>query len=254
MKRIFLSAACGLLLSFSMAAPARQAWVEGAVRQPGAIALGAGARFADVLLVAGPTGEAYPLGAAVLRPSELAAQRRMKAGLQYDLDALAAAQLPGRVASQVAPLRTWLETLPVTGRVRIDMDPRRLELDRFSNRPAADGDRFVYPRRPHTIRVVGAVAGHCELVHVPLREAADYLRDCAPADSADRDWIYAIQPDGEVQRLGIGAWNRSEGHSLAPGALLYVPLDERAIGDVAPGFNVGMAAFLATQHLPAEAP
>ncbi|WP_024868964.1 capsule biosynthesis GfcC family protein [Pseudoxanthomonas suwonensis] len=254
MRTALLSAMCGLLLSLSTTAHAQQAWVEGAVRQPGAIALGADARFLDVLLVAGPTEEAYPLGGAVLRPSELAAQQRLKAGLEYDLEALAATRLPTGIATQVPRLQAWLKTLPVTGRIRADMDPRRLELDRSSNRPAADGDRFVYPRRPRTIRVVGSVAVPCELAHTPLREAAGYLRDCTIAAGADRDWVYAIQPDGEVQRLGIAPWNRSNGQALAPGALVYVPLDERALREVAPDFNADMAAFLATQYLPAEAP
>lgn len=254
MRTALLSAMCGLFLAFSTAAHAQQAWVEGAVHHPGAIALKPGARFFHVLRVAKPTGDAYVLGAAVLRSSELAAQRRMKAGLEYDLQALADAQLPAEVAAEVPRLRAWLATLPVTGRVRADLEPRRLELLRFSNRPAADGDRFVYPRRPSTIRVAGAVVAPCEVAHVPLREVADYLRDCAAAAGADRDWLYAIQPDGEVQRLGIASWNRSKGQALAPGALVYVPLDERALRGVAPDFNAEMAAFLATQYLPAETP
>lgn len=254
MRTPAMSAMLALLLAAPVVSPAQQVQVEGEVRQPGAHAIAPGARFVDVIVAAGPTEQAYPLGAAVLRPAATSAQQRMKAGLQYDLEALSAADLPPAVAAQVPRFAAWLDSLPVTGRVRVDLEPRRMEVDRGSNRLAAEGDRFVYPRRPDTIRVAGAVAAPCELPHAPLRDAADYLRECPAAAGADRETLYVIQPDGEVQRLGIAAWNRSAAQALAPGAVVYVPLDERAVRDVAPEFNAGMAAFLATQHLPLGAP
>ncbi|AKC86804.1 capsule biosynthesis GfcC family protein [Pseudoxanthomonas suwonensis] len=229
--------------------------VSGEVRHPGEHVLPASKRFADAALAAGPTMRAYPLGAAVLRPAAEDEQRRLKAGLLHDLEVLATfPDVMPEVAARADALRGWIDTLPVTGRMRVELDPRRLEMDPAYNRRLASGDRFVYPPRPATVQVVGAVAAPCILAHLPLRDAAGYLRDCIPAAGADRDLLYAIQPDGEVQRLGIALWNRSAPQALAPGAVLYVPLDERALRGLVPDLNEEVAQFIATQTLPVAAP
>jgi len=255
-----------LLATLSVAQCATPAWasapppvrveITGEVQHPGARQLPDGARFADAVLAAMPTALAYPLGAAVLRPSALPEQRRRKAGVAYDLEAIG--RDPGvAVAMQVraSVLRQWLDALPVTGRVPVQLDARRLEVDVRSNRILAEGDRFVYPRRPATIRIVGAVTQSCTLAHEPLRDAIEYLRDCAiDRAAADRNILYVIQPDGRVQPLGIAPWNRSAPQALAPGAMVYVPLDEAALGAAGASLNRDVADFLATQPLSAETP
>jgi len=233
-----------------------QVTVAGAVVRPGAQSWPEGSRFSAAVLAATPTEEAYPLGASVLRAAELPAQRALKAGVLYDLNVIATApDVAAPLAVRAAAIHDWIDALPVTGRVRADLQPRRLEVDAGGNRVLADGDRFQYPRRPDTVRVVGAVPLLCTLPHVPLRNARDYLRECAvDSGAADRDFLLVVQPDGEVQRLGIAAWNRSAAQALAPGAVLYVPLDEAASQSLAPGLNDELAAFLATQPLPVDAP
>jgi len=233
-----------------------QVTVAGAVVRPGVQSWPEGSRFSAAVLAATPTEEAYPLGASALRAAELPAQRALKAGVLYDLNVLATSPgVPSPLAMRAAAIHAWIDTLPVTGRIRAELQPRRLEVDAGSNRVLADGDQFLYPRRPNTVRVVGAVPQACTLPHVPLRDARDYLRDCVvDTGAADHDALIVVQPDGEVQRLGIAAWNRSAAQALAPGAVLYVPLDEAVSQSLAPGLNDELAAFLATQSLPVAAP
>jgi hypothetical protein len=230
--------------------------VAGEVRQPGTLRLPAGSRFADAVLAAMPDAQtSYPLAAAALRAGAEPAQRRLKAGLLFDLHALAEAKgIDPAMRQRLETLHAWVASLPVTGRVTGQLDPRRIEVDRASNRVLASGDRFIYPPRPSTITVVGAVAQPCALAHEALRDAEAYLRDCAPDAYADRDTLFVVQPDGQVQRLGIAAWNRGALQSLAPGAVIYVPLDERLLRGQAETFNEDLAAFLATQVLPVAAP
>lgn len=228
------------------AQPAIRVTVDGAVQQPGPQQWPARARLAEATLAARPDADAWPTGASLQRHAARQEQARMKAGLAFDLQVLQRRSDDPALRAVAGRLAAWLDTLPVTGRVRAELEPRRTEVNPSANLPLADGDRIHYPQRPTTVRVVGAVAAPCTLAHVALRDALEYRNAC-PVASADRDWLFVIQPDGEVQRLGIAAWNRSPAHPLAPGATLYVPLPERALRDVDTEFNSAFADFIATQ-------
>ncbi|MCD9028702.1 capsule biosynthesis GfcC family protein [Luteimonas sp. BDR2-5] len=239
-----LLAACTLATAQAQA-PARVS-VEGAVHTADTFTVPPGGRLSAAALAAAPTPEAYPTGAMLLRRQALQPQVRLKAGLAHDLAELQRDTDDPALRAIAADLAAWLVTAPVTGRVRTELEPRRLEFMPEADFPAADGDRIVYPLRPATIRIVGAVVTPCELPHAPMRDARDYLARC-PTRAADRDWLYIVQPDGEVHRLGIASWNRSPPQALAPGAVLYVPLPERALRKLDGDFNAEFAAFLATQ-------
>lgn len=232
--------------------------VSGRVAHAGSQPLPAGARLAEAVIAAQVSPEAYVLGAAWLRPRLRKPQARLKAAVLYELGVLQAqARLDGdaSLAGLAERLQRQLRALPVTGRQPGAMlDPRPLEIS-DQNHLLADGDRIVYPSRPASVRVTGAVRADCVLPHVPLQDARRYLRGCAPAAGADPGWLYVIQPDGTVLRQGIAAWNRDPPLALAPGAVLYVPILERALPAAVRGdTNADIAAFLATQPLPETTP
>lgn len=248
-------ALCGLLmLAWPLAAAAVQVDASGAVTKPGALNLPAGARLVDASRAAQPLPSAYVLGAAWLRPALRADQARLQAGVLYDLRALqlhASAKGDAALAQAATALRQQLAALPITGRaVPALLDPRLLPAVPAQNHLLADGDRLYYPARPHTIRVLGAVAQTCTLPLVPLRDARLYLAACPRSAAADRDTVYVIEPDGQVSAQGIALWNRGAPQALAPGAILYVPLRQRAAAKVDPALNADIAALLATQILP----
>lgn len=223
--------------------------VEGAVLNPGHVQLPSTARLSDAVLVARPATSAYPLGAALLRSGALPAQARLKAGLLYDLKVLAGNPDPA-TATTSAALADWLQTLPVTGRLPQLLEPRLLSIRADADRVVANGDRIRYPTRPDYVRIVGAVQAPCQLPHHPTQDLRHYLPQCITTAAADRDVVYAIQPDGVVQRLGIALWNRGPEQPLAPGATLYVPLAANAVATLDGDFNREFAEFLATQPLP----
>ncbi|WP_242113086.1 capsule biosynthesis GfcC family protein [Luteimonas aquatica] len=229
---------------------------EGEVDAPGEHLLENRARLDDAALAAKARPHAYLAGAAWLRPALIPQQTRLKAGLLFDLELLArlaGGQGNDRLVALATGLAAQLRAMPVTGRQVALLDGRVLEVAAAANLPVADGDRLVYPARPRTVRVVGAVERECALPHVALRDARLYLPDCALAPDADVDTIQVIQPDGRVFEQGIALWNRGPPVPLAPGAVLYVPLRARLIDPVDPVFNREMAEFLATQPLRAEA-
>lgn len=238
------------LLGLPRFAIATQIEVRGAVSAPGVRQLAAHARLSDAALAASVQMDAYMLGAAWLRPSLLGEQQRLRAGVLFDLQSVNRNALKddrSDLAKLSASLVSWLQTLPATGRQVALLDPRAVEVTPAANRPVADGDVLYYPRRPTSIRVVGAVKQPCELPLAALQDARLYLESCPASHLADPDRIFVVQPDGRVFEQGIALWNRSPPMPLAPGAVIFVPLSASSVRSVAPDLNAELAAFLATQ-------
>lgn len=225
---------------------------EGLVAHAGSIALPASARNADAALAAAPSGDAYVLGAALIRRSLIDHQTQLRAGILYDFSEIArraGEREDDAVGDAAVRMAAWLRATPVTGRQPALLDPRVVEVTADQNLPLQDGDTLHYPARPTTVRVVGAVREPCNVAFVPAKDARRYLADCAGTAAADGDTFYVIQPDGHVLALGRALWNRSDAQALAPGAVLYVPIKASATRVVDPELDRDVAEFLGTQVL-----
>lgn len=242
-----------LVLYWSCASVSQAAvTVSGQVRIPGPIALPPDARLLDAIMPSQPDAQGYWLGAAWLHQPLLERQARLKAGVLFDLESVHQAALAeGREsrARLAARLYRQVQALPVTGRQVAVLDPVAVEVGFAPNLPISAGDRLVYPPRPTRVQVEGAVAAACSLAFEPLRAARDYLAACPPLVDADADYLWLIQPDGQVSRLGIAPWNREEGAPPAPGATLLVPIRSDDLATPTPELNQQLAEFLATQPL-----
>lgn len=76
--------------------------------------------------------------------------------------------------------------------------------------------------RPRHVVVFGAVkrAGSYGLVEgMSLKR---YVDMAAVSSSADRDYVYVILPNAEIQKIGVAYWN-DEQYSVAPGSQVFVP-------------------------------
>lgn len=253
--RLAAGALFGALLAAT--ATAGEIRVEGRVLKPGAQPLAKDMRLLKAVQAAGVRSDAYLAGAAWLSTQARSEQRDLKLGLLHDLtQLLGSARIEGRPAREALArdLRERIERLPVTGRVPVSLDPIRLELEAKYNRRLQAGDVISYPERPSTVRVVGAVVAECTLPFAGLQGAAAYAAACPRHAAADPDWLYAIQPDGEIRRFGVAPWNAEPAPTLAPGATVLVPVEPDAESglDFAQ-LNGDLARFLATQPLPAEA-
>ena len=117
-----------------------------------------------------------------------------------------------------------------------------------------DGDSLVYPLRPSTVEVLGAVAQPCRLPYRAMQEARDYLRSCQPSAEAEQDYLWLIQPDGQTRRIGVAMWNLEEGHWPVPGSRILVPIKNDDLEPPTPELNQQLAEFLATQPVAEVAP
>jgi len=245
--------AFGVAASASLhAAPQVTVEVSGSVRNPGTLTLTSGARLSDAALAGAPDERSYMMGAALLRRGELIAQTRLKAGLLFDLEMIESRDATDPLGAAAATrIAREFSAMPVTGRVRQVLAPRSLEMDLKHNHPLEDGDKLYYPTRPDTVSVIGAVEQPCSIEHRPLQRPLEYAQQCPALASASKDDLFVIQPDGEVEKLGVALWNRSAESTLAPGAIVFVPLNADLFREVNPAFNEEAARFLATQVLDA---
>jgi hypothetical protein len=231
--------------------------VSGDVRSPGNLAIQPGTRLRDVILATQPNAESYWLGAAWLHRSLEGPQARLKAGVLFDLKLLQqVALLEGRDtrAALSARLYKQVERLPVTGRQVAVLDPIALEVGFALDSPLDEGDRLIYPARPSTVEVLGAVEQTCQVPYAAAQEAWVYARRCAILSDAQSDYVWLIQPDGHVRRLGVAPWNHEEGVMPAPGSRILVPIRSDDLQSPTPELNEQLAEFLATQPLAEVAP
>lgn len=246
----------GLTLGSTLSANTRIE-VLGAIPSPGEREIVEGLRLGDLLgqLRIDPLG--YWLGASWQRENLKQEQQRLKAGILFDLIQLRRLALlqnePG-MANAALQLNEQVSRLPVTGRRFNRLDPLAVELNAAHSPKLQGGDRLIFPARPDSIRVIGAVSSDCTLPFATLQQAYRYAQQCPALAEADPDYLYLIQPDGQVSRLGIALWNREEADSPAPGAVLLVPLDAARVDAITPDLNRELAQFIATQPLPMESP
>ena len=200
-------------------------------------------------------GEPYMPGLIWKIPAEVPGQRVMKNDLLLLLDSVSC--LPADTCPSAAGLATWVQSLPVTGRVSIGKsDPRWLEVHPPQDPLLRRGHEIVLPTRPHVVAVVKRNGEICHVQHDPSLFALDYLRRCEPEGRPGQAWV--IQPDGLVRQFSIAYWNREVQQPPAPGA--WILADEHHAGWPESIYPL-LARFLATQgpasdggHLPAPAP
>lgn len=231
--------------------------VSGDVRSPGQIEIQPGARLLDVMTAAQPDAQSYWLAAAWLHRPLLDQQTRLKTGVLFDLEVLQRTALlydNNSRAALAARLYQEVSRLPVTGRQVAVLDPVAVEVGFARNYAVDDGDRLVYPKRADTVHVLGAVVEPCKIDFRAMQQARDYLQACTSLADADNDYLWVIQPDGQVRRVGIALWNREDGIVPAPGSRILVPIKNDDLDPPTPELNQELAEFLATQPLAEEAP
>ncbi|VVN27655.1 capsule biosynthesis GfcC family protein [Pseudomonas fluorescens] len=246
---------CLLLASSTLSQAA--VTVTGDVLNAGSVTLVPGARLLDVVNQARPNVESYWLAAAWLHQPLLEQQNRLKAGVLFDLKMLQRGALlkqQDTLAALAARLYEDVNRLPVTGRRVAVLDSIALEVGFARNYLVNEGDQLIYPARPNTVTVLGAVAQPCALPYRASLQAREYLDNCLPLPEAEADDLWLISPDGQVKRVGIADWNREDGVYAVAGSRILVPVRNDDPDLPTPDLNEQLALFLATQPLAEVAP
>lgn len=248
--------AIGLLLSYAALTQAAIT-VTGDVSKSGSYPYADGMRLQDAMNLAVPNAQSYWLAAAWLHQPLLEQQVRLKVGVLFDLKMLQRGSLLNNnedLAALAKRLIDEVEPLPVTGRKIAQLDPVSVEVGFARNFELSDGDQLIYPIRPNTVSVVGAVKERCTLPYKAMQEVRDYLDNCPRLAQAEADYLWLINPDGSYQRVAIAAWNRQDGVYAAAGSTIFVPVLNDNSDLPTPDLNEQLAQFLATQPLAEVAP
>ena len=226
----------------------RQRFVEvrGEVAVPGIYEAAPGDTLDQVILRAGGlTPSAYLYGAIFTRESTRQQQQanleRVKRRLETDIsnqsatlaqntrDALtgvadaAAIQLQQQ---EKARALDRISELKASGRIALELDPRRPELPDIL---LEDGDVLTVPVRPDFVAVYGAVYAETGFLYRPGRPVSEYIEQAGPTASALLDGALIIRADGSIfangaQRSWAGLGNgRFMAAALQPGDAIFVP-------------------------------
>ncbi|MGP5276136.1 capsule biosynthesis GfcC family protein [Pseudomonas helleri] len=231
--------------------------VTGDVLKPGDIAFTEGMRFQDAIDKAIPNPQSYWLAAAWLHQPLLEEQTRLKVGVLFDLKMLLRGSLLNNnpdLAALAERLIKDVDRRPVTGRKVAQLDPVAIEVGFARNYLLSDGDHLIYPVRPNSVTVVGAVKQKCTLPYQAMKETREYLASCPRLAEAETDFLWLINPNGTYRRIAIAAWNRQDGIYAAAGSTILVPVDNNNSDLPTPDLNEQLAQFLATQPLAEVAP
>lgn len=226
----------------------RQRFVEvrGEVAVPGIYEAAPGDTLDQVILRAGGlTPSAYLYGAIFTRESTRQQQQanleRVKRRFEADLSNQSATlaqntrgALTGAADAAAIQLQQQekaraldrISELKASGRIALELDPRRPELPDIL---LEDGDVLTVPVRPDFVAVYGAVYAETGFLYRPGRPVSEYIEQAGPTASALLGGALIIRADGSIfangaQRSWAGLGNgRFMAAALQPGDAIFVP-------------------------------
>ena len=178
-------------------------------------------------------------------PAERGPQQRLRDAVVQGLQA----QRKGMDDAPVGNLAGLVQSLAITGRVALaSNDVRWLQGIPAQDPVLQSGQSVQWLAQPSTVAVVGADGVICQVQHRAGTSVRVYLQACGGGVAAGVDWVWVVQADAHIRKVGVAAWNADAEVEAAPGAWLWAP--ER--DTVRDSTSDNLARFLATQ-LPAQA-
>ena len=252
--------------------------LEGEINSPGVYQLMPGETLRSLLARAGGfTPQAYVYGlefsreetrqrqrenlqAAIARLQALSAVQtaRDAANRRDDASGAATSAAVSNAATQAQLAR--LSRIEPNGRIALELTPETTSLESLPDLPLESADRITVPSRPGFVTVAGAVVNSNAFVWKPGRTAGEYLSLAGTDEAADPSNMFILRADGTVTKAGIsrGWFSRGglDAQVMQPGDALIVPTEidfetwgralVRNLKDFAQifsGFGIGIAAI-----------
>jgi len=208
--------------------------LSGEVKNPGEYSIQPGDKILDIINRAGGfSSEAYFQGGVYLRDEVAKSQK-----LSFDR---AADELENTIVDIVTqnsvsvgeytllPISNLIKKLreeEPLGRMIVDLDTLALKSDPITNFTVQDGDELYIPKRPSSVSIVGEVLNSATVGFNPEYSIYDYI-DLAGGlrDSADKNKIFVILPNGKAQLIKKGLFSTNKG--ILPGSTIVISRDSK---------------------------
>lgn len=159
-------------------------------------------------------------GAVISERQSTATAKQQHQALLARLATLAADE-GGDDGAAINALRQQLQSINVTGRQLVSLDPDVVRVKPGAN-PPLQGDYTLWVgHQPSTVRLFGLISRPGTQPFTPERDVASYLDDQSLLSGADRSYAWVIYPDGRTQKAPVAYWNKRH-VELMPGSLIFV--------------------------------
>ncbi|QMR76181.1 capsule biosynthesis GfcC D2 domain-containing protein [Enterobacter sp. RHBSTW-00175] len=132
-----------------------------------------------------------------------------------------AEQEDGDDAAAINSVRQQMQTLKITGRQQINLDPDAVRVAENGNPTLEGGYTLWLPAQPSTITVMGLVSSPGKKPFTPGRDVASYLDEQSALSGADNSYAWVVYPDGRTQKVPVAYWNKRHIEPM-PGSVIFV--------------------------------
>ena len=210
--------------------------ISGEIKNPGEFSIQTGDTILDIIDRAGGyTQQAFTEGAVYLRETVAETQKKAFSRSADQLeDTIVDVITKDTISSEITeftllPLSRLIERLrnedPV-GRMVVDLDYLSLKTNPIKNLMVKNGDSLHIPKRPNFVSVVGEVLNATSVGFNPELGVNEYIELAGGLnDSADRDKIFIILPNGKSKLVKQSLF--SSDSFVLPGSTIVISRDAR---------------------------
>lgn len=208
--------------------------LSGEIKNPGEYSIQPGDKILDILNRAGGfSSEAYFQGGVYLRDEVAKSQKlsfeRAADELENTIVDIVTQNSVSVGEYTLLPISNLIKKLreeEPLGRMIVDLDTLALKSDPITNFTVQDGDELYIPKRPSSVSIVGEVLNSATVGFNPEYSIYDYI-DLAGGlrDSADKNKIFVILPNGKAQLIKKGLFSTNKG--ILPGSTIVISRDSK---------------------------
>ena len=208
--------------------------LSGEIKNPGEYSIQPGDKILDILNRAGGfSAEAYFQGGVYLRDEVAKSQKlsfeRAADELENTIVDIVTQNSVSVGEYTLLPISNLIKKLreeEPLGRMIVDLDTLALKSDPITNFTVQDGDELYIPKRPSSVSIVGEVLNSATVGFNPEYSIYDYI-DLAGGlrDSADKNKIFVILPNGKAQLIKKGLFSTNKG--ILPGSTIVISRDSK---------------------------
>ena len=210
----------------------RDVTINGSVNNPGSYLMNEGESIYDLVIKAGGYSKnAYPFGGVFLNQNAREVNQLANDKLYKDLLTLILNQSSSNPEADLSPiisLASDLKDAEVSGRIQVELNLQKLKNNPSLNTILQDGDEVIIPEIVNHIYIFGEISNQGTVLFNKDKDINYYIdKQGGLLDSADKDAIYVLLPNGESLRLenrkNLFMNYNAPDLNIYPGSVIFIP-------------------------------